>query len=262
MKVSFEIPEYTERSHRHGHPAICWKGSARWACDARFYQASSSELYGKVVETPQTETTPFYPRSPYACAKAFAFDITRNYRESYGMFAVNGILFNHESPRRGETFVTRKITRGVAAIAHGRQQTLYLGNLEARRDWGYAGDYVEAMWRMLQVPEPDDYVIATGQTHWSANSATWPSPTPVCRSPGKARAWINAASGPMAKCWSASIPATSGPPKSTCCWAMPPRPANNSAGSPTTSLEELVRMMVDADMAALALLNPEGRSFF
>jgi GDPmannose 4,6-dehydratase len=133
--------------------------------DAKFYQASSSELYGKVVETPQTETTPFNPRSPYAAAKAYAFYITKNYRESYGMFAVNGILFNHESPRRGETFVTKKITRAAARIKLGRQDRLYLGNLDAKRDWGYAGDYVDAMWRMLQVDQPDDYVIATGETH-------------------------------------------------------------------------------------------------
>ncbi len=133
--------------------------------ESRFYQASSSELYGKVLETPQSETTPFYPRSPYAAAKAFAFHITRNYRESYDMFAVNGILFNHESPRRGETFVTRKITRGVAAIAHGLQDRLYLGNLDAKRDWGFAGDYVLAMWMMLQQEQADDFVIATGETH-------------------------------------------------------------------------------------------------
>ena len=133
--------------------------------DARFYQASSSELYGKVVESPQTESTPFYPRSPYAAAKAYAFYITRNYREAYGMFATNGILFNHESPRRGETFVTRKITMAVARIKAGEQDTLYLGNLDAKRDWGFAGDYVDAMWRMLQTDEPDDYVIATGETH-------------------------------------------------------------------------------------------------
>ena len=132
---------------------------------SRFYQASSSELYGKVVEIPQTETTPFHPRSPYAAAKAYAFYITQNYREAYGMFAVNGILFNHESPRRGETFVTRKITRAATRIKLGLQDKLYLGNLDAKRDWGFAGDYVEAMWLMLQADKPDDYVIATGETH-------------------------------------------------------------------------------------------------
>jgi len=131
----------------------------------RFYQASSSEMYGKVVETPQSEATPFYPRSPYAVAKVYAYWITVNYREAYGIHASNGILFNHESPRRGETFVTRKITRAVGRIKHGMQEKLYLGNLDAKRDWGFAGDYVEAMWLMLQQPEPDDYVIATGETH-------------------------------------------------------------------------------------------------
>jgi GDPmannose 4,6-dehydratase len=132
---------------------------------ARFYQASTSELYGKVQETPQSEKTPFYPRSPYGVAKLYAYWITVNYREAYGMHASNGILFNHESPIRGETFVTRKITRAVAAIEMGRQKSLYLGNLDARRDWGHARDYVEGMWRMVQQDEPDDYVLATGETH-------------------------------------------------------------------------------------------------
>ena len=141
------------------------EGIRETGLNTRFYQASSSELYGKVVETPQKETTPFYPRSPYACAKAYAFYITVNYRESYNLFACNGILFNHESPRRGETFVTRKITRAAARIKLGLQYCLYLGNLEAKRDWGFAGDYVEAMWLMLQQAEPDDYVVATGETH-------------------------------------------------------------------------------------------------
>jgi len=131
----------------------------------RFYQASSSEMYGKVVETPQTEKTPFHPRSPYACAKVYSFYQTVNHREAYGLFACNGILFNHESPRRGETFVTRKITRAAARIKCGLQDRLYLGNLDAKRDWGFAGDYVEAMWLMLQQDAPDDYVVATGQTH-------------------------------------------------------------------------------------------------
>jgi len=132
---------------------------------AKVYQASSSEMFGKVHEVPQTETTPFHPRSPYGAAKVYAFWSTVNYRESYGMFASNGILFNHESPRRGETFVTRKITRAVARIKAGLQQKLYLGNLDAKRDWGYAREYVEAMWLMLQQDQPDDYVIATGETH-------------------------------------------------------------------------------------------------
>lgn len=164
VKVSFEVPEYT--GEVTGLGAIRVLEAIREAnLDSKFYQASSSELYGKVLETPQTETTPFYPRSPYAAAKAYAFHVTRNYRESYGMFAVNGILFNHESPRRGETFVTRKISRAAARIKLGMQDCLYLGNLDAKRDWGFAGDYVEAMWLMLQQEVPEDYVIATGETH-------------------------------------------------------------------------------------------------
>ena len=163
VKVSFDVPEYTTDVTGTGCVRIL-EAMRDTGVEARFYQASSSELYGKVVETPQSETTPFYPRSPYACAKAYAFYVTRNYRESYGMFAVNGILFNHESPRRGETFVTRKITRAVARIVHGLQKTVYLSNLDAKRDWGFAGDYVEAMWKMLQVDEADDFVVATGET--------------------------------------------------------------------------------------------------
>jgi GDPmannose 4,6-dehydratase len=164
VRVSFDIPEYTAEVDGLGAVRIL-EGIRETGLNTRFYQASSSELYGKVVETPQRETTPFYPRSPYACAKAYAFYITLNYRESYNMFACNGILFNHESPRRGETFVTRKITRAAARIKLGLQPCLYLGNLDAKRDWGFAGDYVEAMWLMLQQTEPDDYVIATGETH-------------------------------------------------------------------------------------------------
>ncbi len=164
VKVSFEIPEYTAEVTAIGTLRLL-EAMRELDLDCRFYQASSSEMYGKVVETPQTENTPFYPRSPYAAAKVFAYNMTRNYREAYGMFAVNGILFNHESPRRGETFVTRKITKAVGRIKAGLQDCLYLGNLDAKRDWGYAGDYVDAMWRMLQADKPDDYVIATGETH-------------------------------------------------------------------------------------------------
>ncbi len=164
VKVSFDIPEYTGDVTGLGAVRIL-EATRELGLESKFYQASSSELYGKVVETPQSETTPFHPRSPYAAAKAYAYYITKNYRESYGMFAVNGILFNHESPRRGETFVTRKITRAAARIKLGLQSKLYLGNLDAKRDWGFAGDYVEAMWLMLQAQTPDDYVIATGETH-------------------------------------------------------------------------------------------------
>jgi GDPmannose 4,6-dehydratase len=166
VQVSFETPEYTANADAIGTlrllEAIRILGREKLT---RFYQASTSELYGKVQETPQKETTPFYPRSPYAAAKLYAHWITVNYREAYGMHASNGILFNHESPIRGETFVTRKITRAVAAIELGLQATLFLGNLNARRDWGHARDYVEGMWRIVQQDEPDDYVLATGQAH-------------------------------------------------------------------------------------------------
>ncbi|HXC93723.1 MAG TPA: GDP-mannose 4,6-dehydratase [Geobacteraceae bacterium] len=164
VRVSFDVPEYTGEVDALGAVRIL-EGIRETGLDTKFYQASSSELYGKVVETPQTETTPFYPRSPYACAKAYAFYITQNYRESYNMYACNGILFNHESPRRGETFVTRKITRAAAKIKMGLLECMYLGNLDAKRDWGFAGDYVEAMWLMLQQDKADDYVIATGETY-------------------------------------------------------------------------------------------------
>ena len=164
VMVSFEVPEYTAEVSGVGAVRML-EAMRELGLEARFYQASSSELYGMAHESPQSETTRFHPRSPYAAAKAYAFFITRNYREAYGMFAVNGILFNHESPRRGETFVTRKITMAAARIAAGRQDCLYLGNLAAERDWGFAGDYVEGMWRMLQAAAADDYVIATGETH-------------------------------------------------------------------------------------------------
>ena len=165
VKVSFETPEYTANSDALGTlrllEAIRILGLE---AKIRFYQASTSELYGKVRETPQNESTPFYPRSPYAVAKLYAYWITINYREAYGLYASNGILFNHESPLRGETFVTRKITRAVAQISQDQQDCLYLGNLDAKRDWGHARDYVDGMWRILQHPEPDDFVLATGLT--------------------------------------------------------------------------------------------------
>jgi GDPmannose 4,6-dehydratase len=164
VRVSFDMPEYTGDVTGLGTlrllDAILESGIS-----TRFYQASSSEMYGLVQATPQSETTPFYPRSPYAVAKVYGFWITVNYREAYGLHASNGILFNHESPRRGETFVTRKITRALARIASGKQKELFLGNLDAKRDWGHAKDYVEAMWQMLQQPTGDDYVVATGETH-------------------------------------------------------------------------------------------------
>lgn len=164
VKVSFEVPEYTGEVTGLGTTRIL-EAIRDSGVKSKFYQASSSEMYGKVLETPQTESTPFYPRSPYGAAKVYAYWMTVNYREAYGMFACNGILFNHESPRRGETFVTRKITMALARIKNGLQKKLYLGNIDAKRDWGFAGDYVEAMWLMLQQDKPDDYVIATGETH-------------------------------------------------------------------------------------------------
>jgi len=164
VRVSFDMPIYTADTDALGTLRLL---EAIRSSDkpAKFYQASSSEMYGKVIETPQTEKTPFYPRSPYGCAKAYSFWQTVNYREAYGLFACNGILFNHESPRRGETFVTRKITRAATRIKLGLQDKLFLGNMEAKRDWGFAGDYVEANWLMLQQDKPDDYVVATGQSH-------------------------------------------------------------------------------------------------
>ncbi len=174
VQVSFETPEYTANSDGMGAlrllEAIRILGMEK---SCRFYQASTSELYGAVQEVPQRESTPFYPRSPYAAAKLYAYWITVNYREAYGMHASNGILFNHESPLRGETFVTRKITRAAAAIAEGQQDTLYLGNLDASRDWGHAKEYVRGMWLMLQQDEPDDYVLATGQTTTVRDFARW-----------------------------------------------------------------------------------------
>jgi GDPmannose 4,6-dehydratase len=164
VRVSFDIPEYTGEVSGLGTVRLL-EAIRETGIRPKFYQASSSELFGKVHEVPQTENTPFHPRSPYACAKAYAYHITVNYRESYGLFAANGILFNHESERRGETFVSRKITRAATRIKLGLQGKLYLGNLDAQRDWGYAKDYVEAMWLMLQAGEADDYVIATGETH-------------------------------------------------------------------------------------------------
>ncbi len=164
VRVSFDIPEYT--GDVTGLSTVRLLEAIREeGLSVKFYQASSSEMFGKVEEVPQRESTPFYPRSPYGCAKVYAYWVTKNYRESYGIFACNGILFNHESPRRGLTFVTRKVTKGLVRIKLGLEEKLYIGNLEAQRDWGYAPDYVRAMWLMLQSPEPDDYVIATGETN-------------------------------------------------------------------------------------------------
>ena len=165
VQVSFETPEYTANADALGTLRLLEAMRILRLEDSKFYQASTSELYGKVRETPQRETTPFYPRSPYGVAKLYAYWITVNYREAYGLFAANGILFNHESPVRGETFVTRKITRAVAAIEHGLQDVLYIGNLDAKRDWGHAKDFVKGMWLILQQQKPDDFVLATGESY-------------------------------------------------------------------------------------------------
>ncbi len=164
VHVSFEIPEYTANATGLGALRLL-DAIKETGLKTKLYQASSSEMFGKAQETPQTENTPFYPRSPYGVAKVFAYWITKNYRESYGLFAVNGILFNHESPRRGGTFVTKKITRGLARIKLGKDEKIYLGNLDSKRDWGHAKDYVEGMWMMLQQEKPDDYILATGESH-------------------------------------------------------------------------------------------------
>ena len=201
----------------------------------RFYQASSSEMFGKVREVPQTETTPFYPRSPYACAKVYSYWITVNYRESYGMHASNGILFNHESPRRGETFVTRKITRAVAAIKLGKQDKVFLGNLDAKRDWGYAKEYVEAMWLMLQQPEGDDYVVATGETH-------------------SVREFLEVAFGHVGLDWKKHVeidPRYYRPAEVDLLIGDPTKAKKKLGWSPKTTFAELTRLMVDADMKAL-----------
>ena len=202
---------------------------------ARFYQASSSEMFGKVHETPQHERTPFYPRSPYGVAKVYGHWITVNYRESYGLFAVSGILFNHESPRRGMEFVTRKVTDGVARIKLGLSTELKLGNLDARRDWGFAGDYVDAMWRMLQQPEPLDYVIGTGRTH-------------------SVRELVEIAFAHAGLDWRTHVrsdPAFMRPAEVDVLQADPSKAATELGWTPTVDFSGLVRMMVDADLARL-----------
>jgi GDPmannose 4,6-dehydratase len=247
VKVSFEIPEYTGDVTGLGTLRLL-EGLREVNLKARFYQASSSELYGKVVETPQRETTPFYPRSPYAAAKAYAFYITRNYRESYGLFAVNGILFNHESPRRGETFVTRKISRAVAAIRQGRQDCLYLGNLDAKRDWGFAGDYVQAMWMMLQSEVPQDYVIATGETHSVrdfCDLAFLHAELPV-RWQGQGEQEHGIA--PDGRVLVRVDPRYFRPAEVDLLWGDAEKARRELGWKPTVSFESLVRMMVDHDL--------------
>jgi GDPmannose 4,6-dehydratase len=234
VRVSFDIPEYTGDVTGLGTVRIL-EAIRETGLKTKFFQASSSEMFGKVQEIPQRETTPFYPRSPYGAAKVYAYWMTVNYRESYGIFACNGILFNHESPRRGETFVTRKISRAVAHIKAGRQDKLYLGNLNAKRDWGYAKEYMEASWLMLQQEEPDDYVIATGETHsvqefleeaFAYAGLDWPDRVEI--DPKYYRpAEVDFLVGDASKA------------KRTLGW------------EPKITFKDLVHLMVDADMAAL-----------
>lgn len=250
VRVSFDIPEYTGEVDALGAVRIL-EGIRETELKTRFYQASSSELYGKVVETPQTETTPFYPRSPYACAKAYAFYITQNYRESYGMYACNGILFNHESPRRGETFVTRKITRAAARIKLGLQECLYLGNLDAQRDWGYAGDYVQAMWLMLQQEKADDYVIASGETYKVRTFAEMVFARlgmPLCwQGAGIAETGVDTVSGKTV----VRIDSKYFRPAEVDLLLGDPAKAKRELGwKLATSFEQLVNMMTDADLQA------------
>jgi len=248
VKVSFDVPEYTGEVDGLGAVRIL-EAMRESGLKAKFYQASSSELYGKVVETPQTETTPFYPRSPYACAKAYAYFITVNYRESYGMFACNGILFNHESPRRGETFVTRKITRAAARIKLGLQDTLYLGNLDAKRDWGFAGDYVEAMWLMLQQDEPEDYVVATGETHSVRELAEKVfarlDMSIVWQGEGEHEKGVDAKTG---KTVLAIDPRYFRPAEVDLLLGDPAKAKKNLHWSPKVDFDTLVNMMTDADL--------------
>jgi len=235
VRVSFDIPEYTADVTGVGTIRIL-EAMREAGVGSRFYQASSSEMYGKVQEIPQSETTPFWPRSPYGAAKVFAYWATVNYRESYNMFATNGILFNHESPRRGETFVTRKISRGAAAIKLGRQKELFLGNLDAKRDWGYAPEYVEAMWLMLQQDNPDDFVVATGETH-------------------TVREFVEAAFGHLGLDWRDHVrhDARYERPAEVDLLVGNPEKAKRILGwEPKTRFTDLVKIMVDADLAALS----------
>jgi GDPmannose 4,6-dehydratase len=235
VRVSFDQPIYTADATGTGALKLLeavrdWQDQSGY--QVRYYQASSSEMYGKVVETPQTETTPFYPRSPYGVAKLYAHWITVNYRESYNLHASCGILFNHESPRRGETFVTRKITRAVGRIKHGLQDKLYLGNLDAKRDWGFAGDYVEAMWLMLQQDEPDDYVVATGETY-------------------SVRAFCERAFGRVGLKYEDHVeidPRYYRPAEVDLLLGDPAKATKQLGWKPKVSFEELADMMVDADL--------------
>ena len=237
VRVSFDIPEYTADITGTGTVRLL-EAIRGLGLKTKFYQASSSEMFGKVLEVPQTEETPFYPRSPYGAAKVYSYWITKNYRESYGMFACNGILFNHESPRRGETFVTRKITKAVANIKAGLQEKLYLGNLDSKRDWGFAGDYVEAMWLMLQQEKPDDYVVATNETH-------------------TIKEFLQEAFSHVGLKWQDYVeidPKYFRPAEVDLLIGDYTKAKNNLGWEPKTRFKDLVRLMVDSDMADLKIL--------
>jgi len=232
VRVSFDIPEYTADVTAVGAIRILEAMREADVTKARFYQASSSEMFGKVQEVPQTETTPFWPRSPYGVAKVYAYWATVNYRESYGMHATNGVLFNHESPRRGETFVTRKISRAVAAIKLGYQKQLFLGNIDAKRDWGYAPEFVEGMWRMLQHDEPDDYVLATNETH-------------------SVREFLEVAFGHVDLDWKEFVKYDERyerPAEVDLLIGDPAKAKRQLGWEPKTTFNELVQIMVDADL--------------
>ena len=230
VRVSFDIPEYTADATGMGTLRLL-DSIREEGVKCRFYEAGSSEMFGQVHETPQTEATPFHPRSPYGVSKVFGYWITRNYREAYGMYAVNGILFNHESPRRGPTFVTRKITRAIGAILRGEQDELRLGNLDAKRDWGYARDYMEGAWRMLQADEPDDYVLATGETH-------------------SVREFLDAAFGYAGLDWNEYVTIDERyfrPTEVDLLLGDASKAKEKLGWEPTVQFDELVRMMVDHD---------------
>jgi len=234
VRVSFDIPEYTGDITALGTARLL-DAIRESGIPARFYNAASSELFGQAAERPQTESTPFRPRSPYGCAKLYSFWMTTNARDGYALFAVNGILFNHESPRRGEIFVSRKITRAVARILHGLQDKLYLGNLEAERDWGYAPEYVEGMWRMLQQDAPDDYVLATGETH-------------------SVREFVERAFAHAGLDWRRHVaidPQYHRPTEIDCLLGDASKARRKLGWSPRTMFGDLVRIMVDADVRAL-----------
>jgi len=245
VRVSFDTPVYTVDTDALGTLRLL-EAIRSMKKPAKFYQASSSEMYGKVVETPQTEKTPFYPRSPYGCAKVYSFWQTVNYREAYGLFACNGILFNHESPRRGETFVTRKITRAATRIKLGLQDKLYLGNLDAKRDWGFAGDYVETMWLMLQQKKGDDYVIATGESH-------------------SVREFLDEVFGYLDLDWHKYVeidPRYYRPTEVDYLKGDPSKVKKELGWQPKVTFKELAKMMTDADMKLAEsekILNDHGR---